>query len=108
MGFLQRGFAWGNKRGFAAKMLSPDLLLRLFTFTAKLLGGGGKIADQTTNILTFEKVVGLGSYPDSIAWYLDLALFTTSLDALVGGGGKAVKSETFLTTSVVLSLGSYP
>ncbi|GAJ14716.1 unnamed protein product, partial [marine sediment metagenome] len=38
MGFLQRGFAWGNKRGFAAKMLSPELLIRLFTFGVKLLG----------------------------------------------------------------------
>lgn len=108
MGFLQRGFAWGNKRGFAAKMLSPELLIRLITFTVRLLGGGGKIADQTTNIIVFEKVVGLGGYPAALAYYLGVDL-TTFQQVSSGGGGKvADRTETVFTAAVELSLGSYP
>lgn len=104
MGFLQRGFAWGNKRGFSVKQLPPDLFIRLISFIlTRLVGGGGKAVKTETII--FDSVMGLGSYPDSLAWYLDLSPLTTSIDTLVGGGGKSVKSETFLTTSVVLSLG---
>ena len=107
MGFLQRGFAWGNKRGFAAKMLSPELLIRLIAFAGELLGGGGRVADQTTNVLTFEKVIGLGSYPDAIATYLGVDLTTFQL-ASGGGGGKTEQTTTIMTAAVVLSLGSYP
>ncbi|MBA7543874.1 hypothetical protein ES705_36216 [subsurface metagenome] len=107
MGFLQRGFAWGNKRGFAAKMLSPELLIRLITFTVRLLGGGGRVADQTTKIIDFGKVVGLGSYPDAVATYLGVDLTTFQL-ASGGGGGKTEQTTTIMTAAVVLSLGSYP
>ncbi|MBA7563292.1 hypothetical protein ES708_04947 [subsurface metagenome] len=106
MGFLQRGFAWGNKRGFAAKMLSPELLIRLFTFTAELLEGGGK-AEKTEQILTFDKVIGLGSYPDSLALFFGVDL-TTFQQASSGGGGKSTEVETVFTATVELSLGSYP
>lgn len=84
MGFLQRGFAWGNKRGFAVKQLSPEIVLSLIRFIVGQFQGGGGRADRTETFLT------------------------TSLQPLTGGGGKADKTETFLTTSVVLSLGSYP
>lgn len=107
MGFLQRGFAYGNKKGFAVWATGTAL-----TFTMKiigvLLGGGGKIADQTTNILTFGKVVGLGSYPDALARYLGVDLTTFQLFSGGGGGKIADRTETVFTATVELSLGSYP
>lgn len=83
MGFLQRGFAYGNRRGFAVWAVGAA-----FTFTMKiigmLLGGGGKIADQTVDLTTFQLFSG-------------------------GGGGKiADRTETVFTATVELSLGSYP
>ncbi|GAI80491.1 unnamed protein product, partial [marine sediment metagenome] len=86
---------------------SPELLIRLFAFGVKLLGGGGRVADQTTNVLAFEKVVGLGSYPDAVATYLGVDLTTFQL-ASGGGGGKTEQAATIMTAAVVLSLGSYP
>ncbi|GAI64221.1 unnamed protein product [marine sediment metagenome] len=106
MGFLQRGFAWGNKRGFAVKQKSPELFLHLVSFIVRLLGGGGK-ASKTEQLLTIEKIVGLGSYPDSLAWYLTLSLHTI-VGQLLGGGGKVGRTETMLTATTVLSLGGYP
>jgi len=83
MGFLQRGFAYGNKKGFAIWRVGAAL-----TFTMKiigvLLGGGGRIADQTADLTEF-------------------------LPTLQGGGGTiADQTATMMTTTVILSLGSYP
>ncbi|GAI89387.1 unnamed protein product, partial [marine sediment metagenome] len=72
-----------------------------------LLGGGGRIADQTTNLLTFGKVVGLGSYPDALAFYFGVDL-NTFQQFSSGGGGEGTQIAQMLTTSVELSLGSYP
>ena len=108
MGFMQRGFACGNRRGFAVKQKSPELVLWLISFAGKLLGGGGKVQDRTEQLLSFEMVSGLGSYPDALSYYLGVDL-TTFQQVSSGGGGKAAdRTETVFTATAVLSLGSYP
>lgn len=79
---MQRGFAYGNRRGFAIWAVGAAL-----TFTMKiigvLLGGGGRIDDQTADLTEF-------------------------IATLEGGGGERIQISQMLTTTVVLSLGSYP
>lgn len=107
MGFLQRGFAYGNKRGFAVRAVVGAACTFTLKIAGVLLGGGGKIADQTTNILTFGKVMGLGSYPDALAYYLNVSLFAmgNQLALLLAA---LPPPPTVFTATVELSLGSYP
>jgi len=82
MGFLQRGFAWGNKRGFAVKQALPAFIISLIAFIVSLLGGGGKVT-KTETMITFAPT-------------------------LLVGGGKVSKPETMITFTAELALGSYP
>lgn len=80
MGFLQRGFAHGNKRGFAVWAVGAA-----FTFTMKiigvLLGGGGKIGE--VSLFTMDN---------------QLSLLKAALPP----------PPTVFAATVELSLGSYP
>jgi len=107
MGFLQRGFAYGNRRGFGVWAVGAAFTFAL-AIIVKLLGGGGKTS-AVVNLLEIPPVLlGHGSYPDSIGLELTVDLFDM-LNTTQGGGGKtADQTANMLTTPVVLSLGSYP
>jgi len=83
MGFLQRGYAYGNKRGFGIWSVGVAIAFWI-RIIGVLLGGGGRIDDQVANMGEF-------------------------IPTLLGGGGRIDDQiPSMLTTSVDLSLGSFP
>lgn len=108
MGFLQRGFASGNRRGFRI-WLTEYLGAFTWKMIAQLLGGGGRIADQTVSLIEIPPVLlGHGSYPDSIGIEQTVSPGVVLNTTLGGGGRVADQTAILFTEDVVLSLGSYP
>lgn len=85
MGFLQRGFAWGNRRGFGVIPGLPKFILNETNPSLAVAGGGGKGLSTLTE--TNPDVVAVPYYSGG---GLAVSVLTETDPSLIvaGGGGK--------------------
>ncbi len=102
MGFLQRGFAYGNKRGFRINPPMPKFILTEINPSLAVAGGGGKGLSSLTE--TNPTIVVIPTYGGGgLAASILTEINPISANSQGGGKGEVTLTETNPIIAAVVS-----